>query len=334
MMLFRNPEIKNELIIESVIVALFSALCFYLNVMAGFVALVMGASVIIVHIVFHKRRYRKLTSLCDDIDKVLNGDDTVSFSCCEEGEISILRSEIHKMTKRIREQNSALTAEREHLKDVMADISHQLKTPLTSMSLILTVLRTKELSDKERITNLRKLSDILSKTEWLIETLLKMSSFDAGAVEIHKEEIPCRSLINNAVSSLEIMAELRGVELITQANADTVCADLNWTTEALRNIIKNCIEHTPSGGHISITAEETPVAVTIKITDNGIGISEKDLPHIFKRFYKADNVLHQGYGIGLAFSRQIITAQGGIIKAKNAKPHGSEFSLVFYKATV
>lgn len=333
-MLFRNPEIKNELIIESVIVALFSALCFYLSIMSGFVALVMGAAVIIVHIVFHKRRYRKLTSLCDDIDKVLNGDDTVSFSCCEEGEISILRSEIHKMTKRIREQNSALTAEREHLKDVMADISHQLKTPLTSMSLILTVLRTKELSDKERITSLRKLSDILSKTEWLIETLLKMSSFDAGAVEIHKEEIPCRSLINNAVSSLEIMAELRGVELITQSDADTVCADLNWTVEALKNIIKNCIEHTENGGVIRIKADETPVAVTISVSDNGSGISDKDLPHIFERFYKTDNVLHQGYGIGLAFSRQIITAQGGIIKAKNAKPHGSEFSLVFYKTTV
>ncbi|MBE6890153.1 MAG: HAMP domain-containing histidine kinase [Ruminococcaceae bacterium] len=333
-MLFRNPEIKNELIIESVIVALFSALCFCLNIIAGVAALVMGVAVIIVHIAFHKKRYRKLAVLCDDIDRVLGGDDSVSFSSCDEGEISILKSEIHKMTKRIREQNTALKAEREYLKDVLADISHQLKTPLTSMSLILTVLRTKELSDRDRITNLRKLSDILSRTEWLIETLLKMSSFDAGAVELHKEDIPCRSLISTAVSSLDIMAEIRGVEIKTETEADKIFCDKNWTVEALRNIIKNCIEHTENSGTIEIKAKESPVAVTINISDNGSGISDKDLPHIFERFYKADNVLHQGYGIGLAFSRQIITAQGGIIKAKGVEPHGSQFTLIFYKTTV
>lgn len=333
-MLFRNPEIKCEIIVEAIISLLFAVICFMLDPFSGVAAIVMGIVLILIHIIFHKKRYKKLAVLCDDIDKVLGGDDSVSFSSCEEGEISILKSEIHKMTKRIREQNRTLKAEREYLKDVLADISHQLKTPLTSMSLILTVLRTKALSDKERITNLRKLSDILSKTEWLIETLLKMSSFDAGAVELHKEDISCRSLISSAVSSLDIMAEIRGVAINTEIEADKIFCDHNWTVEALRNIIKNCIEHTENGGTIEVKAEESPVAVTISISDNGSGISDKDLPHIFERFYKADNVLQQGHGIGLAFSRQIITAQGGIIKAKNIKPHGSQFTLIFYKTTV
>lgn len=332
--MLRNPEIKRELIIEIVVAVLFVALCFYLNILSGIAALVMASAIIIIHVVFHRYRYRKLADLCDDIDKVLNGDDSVSFSSLEEGEISILKSEIHKMTKRIREQNTALRSEREYLKDVLADISHQLRTPLTSMSLILTVLRTKELSDRERITNLRKLSDILSKTEWLIETLLKMSSLDAGAAVINKEEVSCRSLIGTAVSSVEIMAEMRGIEIETEIKADTVYADSNWTVEALRNIIKNCIEHTESGGLIKITAEETAVSVVIKVTDNGEGISEKDMPHIFERFYKADNVLHQGFGIGLAFSKQIVIAQGGTIKAKNIVPDGTEFSITLYKLTV
>lgn len=333
-MLFRNPEIKHEIIIEIVTALLFAIVCFVLNPVSGVLAFVMGFIIIIINIVFHKKRYGKLATLCDDIDRVLGGDNSVSFSSCEEGEISILKSEIHKMTKRIREQNSLLRTEREYLKDVLADISHQLRTPFTSMSLILTVLRTKELSDRERIVNLRKLSDILSKTEWLIETLLKMSSFDAGSVKLHKEEVSCYSLIESAISSVEIMAEIREIEIKTKVEADKICCDCNWTVEALRNIIKNCIEHTENGGVIEINAAETPVAVTICIKDNGNGISQKDLPHIFERFYKTDNVLHQGYGIGLAFSRQIITSQGGIIKAKNIKPHGSEFTLIFYKTTV
>lgn len=332
--MLRNPEIKRELIIEIIVAVIFVAICFYLDIFSGVAALLMAAAIIIIHVIFHKSRYRKLADLCDDIDKVLNGDDTISFSSCEEGEISILKSEIHKMTKRIREQNAALKEEREYLKDVLADISHQLRTPLTSMSLILTVLRTKELSDRERISNLRKLSDILSKTEWLIETLLKMSSLDAGAAVINKEEVSCRSLIGAAVSSLEIMAEMREVAIETEINADTVYADRNWTTEALRNIIKNCIEHTENGGLIKITSEDTAVSTVIKVSDNGDGISEKDMPHIFERFYKTDNVLHQGFGIGLAFSKQIVTAQGGIVKAKNTAPKGTEFTLVFYKLTV
>lgn len=333
-MLLRNSEIKRELIIEAAIVALFAVLCFCLNFAAGIAALAMGAAVITVHIVFHKMRYDRLQALCDDIDKVLGGDDTVSFSCCEEGEISILKSEIHKMTKRIREQNTTLKKEQEYLKDALADISHQLRTPFTSMSLILAVLRTKELSDRERITNLRKLSDILSRTEWLIETLLKMSSLDAGAAVINKEAISCRALVGAAVASVEIMAELREIEIKTEINADMVCADYNWTVEALRNVIKNSVEHTGNGGLIKIIAEESPVAVTIRVSDNGSGIGKEALPHIFERFYKADNVLHSGYGIGLAFSRQIITAQGGVIKAKNIMPHGSEFTMIFYKTTV
>ena len=333
-MLFRNPEIKCETIIEIAVVFLFSAVCFAINPLSGIAAIVMGLTLIAIHVIFHKKRYRKLAELCDDIDKVLGGDDSVSFSSCEEGEISILKTEIHKMTKRIREQNNTLKAEREYLKDVLADISHQLKTPLTSMSLILTILRTKELSEREQITNLRKLSDILSKTEWLIETLLKMSSFDAGAVELHKEEISCTALIGSAISSVEIMAEIRGVAISREVLADKIYCDRNWTVEALRNVIKNCIEHTENGGAIEIKAYETPVAVTITVSDNGSGISDKDLPHIFERFYKADNVLHQGYGIGLAFSRQIITAQSGIIKVKNRTPHGSEFSIIIYKTTV
>ncbi len=332
--MLRNPEIKKELITEIIVAVAFSVMCFLINALSGIVSLIMGAVIIFIHIFFHHYRYDKLSSLCDDIDRVLNGDDTVSFSDCEEGEISILRSEIHKMTKRIREQNTALSAEKVYLKDTLADISHQLRTPLTSMSLILTVLRTKELSERERIQNTRKLSDILSKTEWLIETLLKMSTLDAGAAVITRENVPCRKLIGEAVKSVEIMAELREISIEADIPEGTVYADKNWTTEAIVNIIKNCIEHTENGGRIRISAHETTVSTVITISDNGSGISQKDMPHIFRRFYKADNVLRQGYGIGLAFSRQIIAAQGGVIKAKNLLPNGMEFTVVLYKLTI
>ena len=274
--------------------------------------------------------YGKLSKLCDNIDKILDGDDSISFDSYEEGDISLLKTEINKMTTKIREQNKELAKDKAYLQDSLADISHQLRTPLTSMSIILTMLRTKELSDSDKKRYIRDLSMLISKTEWLIDTLLKLSSFEAKAITMEKKEFSCNELIKSATEPLLIMAELKETELVMVSGNEKLVADFRWCNEALKNIIKNCIEHSNNSSEIVISSEENALAVTITIEGGGNRILEKDFPHIFERYYKTDNVNHQGYGIGLALSKQIINEHDGIIKAENTDK-GVKFTIVFYK---
>ena len=186
--------------------------------------------------------YNKLDRLCDDIDRILDGDDSISFDSYEEGDISLLKTEINKMTTRIREQNRELAKEKSFLQDSLADISHQLRTPLTSMSIILTMLRTKELSDEDKKRYIRDLSLLTGKTEWLIDTLLKLSSFEAEAITMKKEDFFCKELIESATEPLMIMAELKDVHIKISAGEVKLSADFNWCCEAIKNIVKNSIE--------------------------------------------------------------------------------------------
>lgn len=331
--MLRNKELCFQLAAQILISVIACVICVFISLTACIIVAVSSLLIIIAGLVAAKARCNKLSLLCDDIDKILNGDDSISFDSYEEGDISILKTEIGKMTTKIREQNNKLKSDKSILKDSLADISHQLKTPLTSMSIILTMLRTKELSDSDKKRYIRDLSMLISKTEWLIDTLLKLSSFEAKAITMEKKEFSCSELIKSATEPLMIMAELKETELVTVAGDEKLVADFRWCNEALQNIIKNCIEHSNSGSEIVISPEENALAVTITVEGGGNRISEKDFPHIFERYYKTDNVNHQGYGIGLALSKQIINEHGGVIRAENTDK-GVKFTIIFYKSTV
>ena len=328
--MFRNKELKTMIIVQIIITVAACIICFFINAIASVIIALASALIIITGLIANKTRYDKLGALCDDIDKILGGDDSIYFDSYEEGEISILKTEIGKMTTRIREQNRMLLEDKELLKDSLADISHQLRTPLTSMSIILTMLRTKELSDSDRKKYVRDLSMLISKTEWLIDTLLKLSSFEPKAITMERKNFLCSELIAASTEPLLIMAEIKDVKIITDCDKEMLAADFRWCNEALQNIIKNCIEHSKSGSEIRIRSEENALSVAISVEGGGNRISEKDFPHIFERFYKSDNVNHQGYGIGLALAKKIISAHDGVIKAENADK-GVRFTLIFNK---
>ncbi len=327
MNLFRNPELKKSMVFQIILCAIAAVGCCFFSMFSAVIVMALSAVLIITQLVFYKKRYQKIVDLYEDMNKVLNGNDEITFSAYEEGELSILKSEISKMTLKLREHNSILMRDKIVLKDSLADISHQLKTPLTSMNLILTLMSRENLTSEQRMSHLRSLSELLSHTEQLIDILLKISRFDAGAVTLRKEEISCRELIKNAVSSLEIMAELRDVEIRKRVADETFKGDFNWCSEAVSNIVKNCIEHTSS--LVEIEVKRTPVSVKIIIADNGNGIAQKDLPHIFDRFYRREDTVQSGYGIGLSLARKIITSQDGIIKVENGKV-GARFIICFY----
>lgn len=239
------------------------------------------------------------------------------------------------MTVRLREQAEALKKDKIFLADSIADISHQIRTPLTSINLIANFLADEELSDERRLSLVKDLFQLLSRIDWLISTLLKISKLDAGTVKFAKDTVKVSELIQKAAKPLAIPMDLRNQQLIIKANGDEQFeGDLAWTAEAIENILKNCMEHTPDGGTIAIEAKDTPIYTELKITDTGPGIDPEDLPHLFERFYKGKNSSSGNVGIGLALARMIITSQNGTIKAENGKGGGAEFTVRFYKCTV
>lgn len=278
-------------------------------------------------------RYRKIGQLAAEIDRILHGDEEITLDGFSEGELSILQSEISKMTVRLREQQQRLQEDKIYLADSIADISHQIRTPLTTINLLVEFLSQPDLEEGRRIQLTRELFELLGRIDWLITTLLKISKLDAGTVQFKDEEIPLREMLDRAVSPLLVPMELRG-QMLKIEGEGTFRGDPGWTCEALGNIVKNCMEHTPDGGTVTVTGRETGIYAEIVVTDTGVGIAKEDLPHIFERFYKGKNSDEKSFGIGLALARMIVSRQNGTVKAENLPGGGARFVLKFYKGTL
>lgn len=278
----------------------------------------------------YKRR-QTAKQLCDEIDRILRGEDRIDFDEYREGELSVLAAEIHKMTVRLREQNAALRKEKQFAKEALEDISHQLRTPLTSVMMILGLMGSPGLTEAERMEYLRELYELLSRMKWLIETMLGLSRIEADAVRFAREPVSCRALIDRAVETVSVTAELKGVEIQSDLNGEPgFVGDLRYTAEALVNLLKNAIEHTPPGGTVTVSAKGTVGSTVITIADTGEGIPEAELPYIFERFRRATEYTKNGFGIGLAFAKKVVSAQDGSLKAANRSTGGAVFTIRFY----
>ena len=311
-----------------------TVICAYFSIPAAVILFAVSALIFTVNEIYCTKRKNKIFLLCDDIDRILHGDNSVSFNDYTEGDLSILTAEIHKMTIRLREQNSALISEKQYLKESLEDIAHQLRTPLTSMIIILEMLRNPELSKRERMNNVHELYSLLSRMNWLIETMLGLSRIEAGAVEFQHQEINCRSLIADSLEPISVQLDLKNINVKTSIEGDPIfIGDRQYFTEALMNILKNCMEHTPENGQITISAGCNPIYTQIVVTDSGSGISEEDLPHIFERFYRSGHSCGSGFGIGLAFARKIAVSQNGSLQASNSPDGGALFDLRIYGGT-
>ena len=333
MKLLKNKEVRSALLWQLSVSVIACPLCFLFDLRAGLTAVVLSLLLMLIFCIGTYKRYRRIASLAADVNNVLHGDSPIDFDNYSEGELSILHSEIYKMTVRLREQQQKLLSDKEYLADSLADISHQIRTPLTSINLLVERLSVSGLTDECRHQLTNELFGLLDRIDWLITTLLKISKLDAGTVQFNKETVSLKTLINKSCAPLLIPIELRGQELIIHAEGNFY-GDSAWTSEAVGNIVKNCMEHTPEGGRIEINAAENALYSEIIIKDNGTGISPEDLPHIFERFYKGKDSDGKSFGIGLALSRMIIAGQKGTVKAENRKNTGAMFTLRFYKGTV
>lgn len=333
MRLFKNKDVIIALAVFSSASALATVAAFAMYLPCGFLMLGVSVVFIAIYLFFTRMRYNELAQLSQDIDKMLHNDNSISLNKYSEGELSILYSELYKLTVTLREQGTQLQKEKRYLADSIADISHQIKTPLTSINLIVILLTKPDITEERRTELVKELYRLASHIDRLIAALLKLSQLDAGTITLKKENITLRGLADKACEPLLVALELHGVSLDISADG-SFCGDIAWTSEAIGNIVKNCMEHCEEGGRITVTAAENALFSEIIISDNGCGISEDDLPHIFERFYHGKNAGTTSVGIGLALAKMIVVSQNGTMSADNNRDKGARFTMRFYKSVV
>lgn len=331
---FRNPEIRRSLRLWLLADAAAVGAGWLLDRRFGVWTAAVCLALTLLHFGSTCRRYRALSELSREIDRILHDSARFDLAQFQEGELAILHSEIYKMTVRLREQADALRRDKTYLADSIADISHQIRTPLTSLHLVASFLAEEDLEEARRLALVREFRELLGWIDWLIDALLKISRLDAGTVRMARRPVTAAQLIRRAAEPLAIPMDLRGQRLTVCAGGEQFVGDLDWSAEAVENILKNCMEHTPEGGEIRVSARQTPIFMELAITDSGPGIDPEDLPHLFERFYRGKDAGSGSVGIGLALARMILTAQNGTVKADRAKEGGAEFIVRFYSSTV
>lgn len=332
-MFHNNRELRYSLTVLALATAVFVIVGFLVSALTGMMIMSVCLITITIFLLTEHYRYRKLQKLSADLDRLLISGTPLPITEYHEGELSILANQIQKITLLLTESAEAVQADKKYLADSLADISHQLRTPLTAMNLTASMLRNPELSTEKRIELSRELRNLLTRTDWLVETLLKISKLDAGTVKLIQKPVRVADLIARAAAPLAIPMDLRDQRLAVCCMDEAFAGDLVWTAEALGNILKNCSEHTPAGGTITITATETALYTQIEVKDTGPGFDPKDIPHLSERFYKGSNASENSYGIGLALARTVITAQNGILQAMNGES-GAKFVIKFYKQVI
>ena len=281
----------------------------------------------------YKKIYKKVQDIYTASEKVVEGDFGVYLTEEGEGDFNILNHQFNQMANRLENGLSVLKREKVFLRNMISDISHQLKTPLSSLIVINDLL----LEDKNMDLNMKqnfleKERTQLERMEWLTINLLKVARIEAGAIEFKKEKVLLKDILNIALSALNHRLENQVLEIEGDENA-IFYGDKEWTGEALINIIKNAIEH--NRGKINISLEETPLFSSIIVRDNGEGIDEKHLPHIFERFYKVSSeVKPESIGIGLNLAKLIVESQNGTISVTSKKNEGTEFTMTFLKGVI
>lgn len=328
-----SNDIKKISAAGAVLTLAACAVCLFIKPVCAALCLISGAAVTAVCAFIADKRRREIDELNNYLTLVCAGNFELDIASNSEGEISILKNNLYKVMILLRSQNEELSRDRVYLADSLADISHQLKTPLTSATVMVDLL--KEETDGQRRQEFISIAEgQLEKMKWLITNLLKLSRLDAGTADFKYENVSAKRTVEESVRPFLIAAQLGGIA-ITDSSEDFIYrGDIGWTCEALKNIIKNCTEHTGRNGSIVISSVKTNIYNSITVTDDGCGISKEDLPHIFERFYHGKNASPDSVGIGLALAKTIMQKEKGDILVKSEEGRGTCFELRFYKSVI
>ena len=312
-------------------------------------------AIVVIWLVSRIIQKRKIDGITKYIREINNRNYELKIKENAEDELSNLRNELYKITLMLKEEAENSKKDKKFLAKSLSDISHQIKTPLTSISIMLDEIKDNENMDEEtRQRFIFEISRQVEQISFLTIALLKLSKLDSGTVEFEKSKYRLDELVQNAIKNLEIPLEIKNMQVETNFevresnkernqnnNSDKnnelnkvnleVIGDYRWTLEAVTNIIKNCIEHSKEHTKLYIQIRVTNVYTELIIKDEGEGIDEKDLKHIFERFYKGKNSSENSFGIGLSLSKTILEKQNSSISCSSTLHKGTTFKIYFYE---
>ncbi len=278
------------------------------------------------------RRYKNIRALVDYVQKLNDHVYDLRIKANTEDDLSLLSNELYKITVTLKEASEQDRKARHNLETALADISHQLKTPLTSLQVALDNLE----SDPDmplvvRQDFLRSSSRQVVIMSDLVTTLLNLAKFDNGTIRMQRRIMPISGILDRVYMGLEILADLADIQINIEGDLTAqVKLDPHWQAEALSNIIKNCIEHSPPHSVVSVSVEDSVFYTRILIRDHGTGIDSQDLYHIFERFYKTRGSKATSVGIGLSFAKSVIEADNGQIQVKSTSGSGTTFIITYF----
>lgn len=289
--------------------------------------------IILIFYLYDKNKSKKIKEITKMISKINNRQFDIDINDFNEGELSILKNEISKTTIMLRQVADNSVKDKLNLKDSLGDISHQLKTPLTSITIMIdNILDNPDMNEKTRKKFLINIKREILNINFLVMSLLKLSKFDANVVKFNKESVYLKDIIIESIKNVSMIKELKNITIKVSGddNIKLLC-DFKWQVESITNILKNSIEHTSEYGTVEVNYSENKLYTRILIKDNGKGIDSDDLPHIFDRFYKGENGSDDSFGIGLSLSKTIIEKEGGSITVKSTPNIGTIFTIKYLK---
>ena len=267
------------------------------------------------------------------LNEIANSNYQFDIENMSESEMSNLKSEMYKIVLELKEKTENLAKDRETLSNYLADISHQIRTPLMAISsMVDAIIENESKLDENTRKFIYEISRQLNQINWLVDNLLKMAQLDTKTVIFNKESINLKALFEKIEKNMSVFLELKNQKLIMSIDENLqITVETKWTMEAIENIIKNCIEHSTQDSKIEINAEQNPLYVQIQIKDYGTGINQKDLPRIFDKFYKGEGASKNSFGIGLSKTKSIIENQNGEIMVQSKEKAGTTFTIKLYK---
>ena len=335
----KNDSIKKMLFLLSAGMAVsmlgITLGCFFITkqveVLGSGLLLIACASVWIVLLVqaFGIRLSQFTSELCQALDEMINQSQAPKQIKDQETLFARIHHRLVRLYGILQETNRKVDGERQELQVLVSDISHQVRTPVSNMKMIIDTLLTKPMEQPERAEFLKSIRGQVDKLDFLIQALVKTSRLETGAIQLEKEEGYLYDTLAQAMSAIMYHAEQKEIQVSVDCPEDLcVSHDSKWTEEALFNLLDNAVKYTPAGGSIEVFVAQWEMYVEVKVTDTGKGISESNQAAIFKRFYREEEVHNQpGVGIGLYLAREIVTQQGGYITVESEVGKGSAFSI-------
>lgn len=285
---------------------------------------------IILFVIYRNKQEKELNKIIKYIEQINNKNYELKIDENSEGELSNLKNELYKITVMLKEQAEKSLNDKKMLKKSLEDISHQLKTPLTSISIMLdNIIENPNMDEKTKNNFMIEISRQIEWINWLVISILKLSKLESNTVEFERKEIDVKSLVKDAIKNLAIPLDIKQQNITINGENATFYGDYNWQLEAITNVLKNCIEHSPENSTIYINFVENKFYTKISITDEGNGIDKEDIKHIFERFYKGKNSSSNSIGIGLALSKSIIEKDNGNITCFSKINEGTTFEIKY-----